>query len=424
MADPGALISSPYMQILLVLGLSFLMGLEREEHKARPGSYVSAGVRTIPLIGLLGYMLVVLSPDNLLLAAAGLLAVAVFLVVSYQHKIAQGSGGFTSEMAALVAYAVGALIAHNEPWIAVAVAVADVLLLSAKQSLEGLAQRLDQGELTTFVKFLLLAGVVLPVLPNQAFTQFGINPFRTWLIVVVVSGMSYGSYLLQRCVKARQSAVLSALLGGAYSSTLATVTLAKGSVGQGRPRLYSGAIVLATAVMYLRLGILIYIFNPALATQLEATFGILIVVTALAGLALMAVRSRADAAPVSGVEIDRNPLELVTAFVFAALFILLSVATRLVSQHLGSAGVYGLAGIMGVTDIDPFVLSLAQAGLGPAAAVATPITTAALAVIIAAASNNIVKGIYAISFGGRQVGLPALVVLTAIGIAGILIYAL
>ena len=79
---------------------------------------------------------------------------------------------------------------------------------------------------------------------------------------------------------------------------------------------------------------------------------------------------------------------------------------------------------MGVTDIDPFVLSLAQAGLGPAAAVATPITTAALAVIIAAASNNIVKGIYAISFGGRQVGLPALVVLTAIGIAGILIYAL
>jgi uncharacterized membrane protein (DUF4010 family) len=421
MGDSAGLISSPYIQILLVLGLSFLMGLEREEHKVQPGTYVAAGVRTFPLIALLGYMLVVLSPENLLPAAAGLIAVSVFLVISYQHKIADGSRGFTSEMAALVAYAVGALIARNQAWIAVSVAVADVLLLSAKQSLEGLARRLDEGELTTFVKFLLLTGVILPVLPNQSFTQFGINPFKTWLIVVVVSGMSYGSYLLQRCVKAKQSALLSALLGGAYSSTLTTVTLAKESVGQGQPKLYSGAIVLASAVMYLRLGILIYIFNPALAQQLQVTFAILIVMTAVAGLALMAARSRAETAPASGVQIDRNPLELGTAFLFAALFIILSVATRLVSQYLGSAGVYALAGIMGVTDIDPFIMGLAQTG-GPSAAAATPIATAALAVIIAAASNNVVKGIYATSFGGRRVGIPALIALAGIGIAGIIIF--
>jgi uncharacterized membrane protein (DUF4010 family) len=138
----------------------------------------------------------------------------------------------------------------------------------------------------------------------------------------------------------------------------------------------------------------------------------------------MALHSRTEAAPTSPVEIGGNPLELVTAFIFAALFIILSVVTRLAAQHLGSAGVYGIAGIMGVTDIDPFIMSLAQMGPVPAGGAVMPLSTAALAVIIAAASNNVVKGIYATSFGGRQVGIPALIVLTAIGIAGILIFVL
>jgi uncharacterized membrane protein (DUF4010 family) len=412
------ILASPYLQIVLVLSLSFLMGLEREEHKVQPGSTVAAGVRTFPLIALLGYMLAVVAPDNLIPLSAGLLAVALFLLVAYQHKLTEGSRGFTSEMAALLAFAVGALIAKNQYWIAATITVADVLLLSAKQSLSGLAQRLDQGELTTFVKFLLLSGVILPIVPNHPYTQFEINPFKTWLIVVAVSGMSYGSYALQRACRGRHTALLSAVVSGAYSSTLATVTLAKQSRGQDQPRLYAGAIVLASSVMYVRLGILIAVFNQALGLQLAPTLGGLAVATATVGL-VIALLHRGGPAAAPAAAIDRNPLELSTAFLFAGLFIVLTVATRLTATYLGSGGLYILAGIMGLTDIDPFIMGLAQSG-----GAATTVAVAALAVIIATASNNIMKGIYATSFGGRAVGIPAAIALSTLGLLGIAAFVL
>ena len=414
-ADP--ILSSPYVQVLLVLSLSFLMGLEREEHKVQPGSTVAAGVRTFPLIALLGYMLAVVAPDNLIPLSAGLLAVALFLLVAYQHKLAEGTRGFTSEMAALLAYVIGALIAKNQYWIAVTITVADVLLLSAKQSLSGLAQRLDQSELTTFVKFLLLSAVILPIVPNYAYTQFEINPFKTWLIVVAVSGMSYGSYALQRACRGRRTALLSAIVSGAYSSTLATVTLAKQSRDQDQPRLYAGAIVLASSVMYVRLGILIAIFNQALGLQLAPTLAGLAVATAIVGLAI-ALSHRGGTAAACAV-VDRNPLELSTAFLFAGLFIVLTIATRLTATYLGSGGLYILAGVMGLTDIDPFIMGLAQSG-----GASTTVAVAALAVVIATASNNVMKGIYATSFGGRPVGIPAAIALSSLGLLGVVAFVL
>ena len=320
-------------------------------------------------------------------------------------------------MAALLAYAIGALIAKNQYWIAVTITVADVLLLSAKTSLSGLAQRLDQGELTTFVKFLLLSAVILPIVPNHAYTQFEINPFKTWLIVVAVSGMSYGSYALQRACRGRRTALLSAVVSGAYSSTLATVTLAKQSRGQDQPRLYAGAIVLASSVMYVRLGILIAIFNQALGLQLAPTLAGLAVATAIVGLGI-ALTHRGDHAAECAV-IDRNPLELSTAFLFAGLFIVLSVATRLTATYLGNGGLFALAGVMGLTDIDPFIMGLAQSG-----GASTTVAVAALAVVIAAASNNVMKGVYATSFGGRTVGIPAAIALSAIGILGVIAFVL
>ena len=420
MTDLSHVFSSPYVQIVLVLALSFLMGLEREEHKLKPGMYVAAGVRTFPLIALVGYMLVTLSPQSMVPVTAGLLAVTAFLVATYVHKLSVRDSGFTSEMAALAAYLVGALVAHNDYWIAVAIAVTDVLLLSAKASLAGLIQHLDESELITFVKFLLLSVVVLPILPNHPFTQFEINPFKTWLVVVVVSGMSYVSYLLERKYKERNSVLLSAILGGAYSSTITTIALAKQAHGKAHPRLYCGAIVLASAMMYIRLGILTYVFNQTLGAQVVPILAGLAVLAAVTGVVLCMRGSREEEASAPGEASTpdsthkRNPLELSTAFLFGGLFIVLSIATRLVSQYLGSTGVYALAAVMGVTDIDPFILGLVQS-----AGQATVLATAALAIIIAAGSNNVVKGIYSITFGGRKVGMPSLICLTAISVLGI-----
>ena len=210
------------VKIVLVLFLSFLIGLEREEHKAEGVSYSFGGVRTFPLIGLIGYSIALISGSQLLPLTVGFLVVAAFLLLSYWHKLSSApeTAGVTSEMSGLTTFLVGALVYYGHFWIATTLSVASLLLLDLKAALEKLAVRIAPQEILTFAKFLLLTGVILPVLPNQEFGRFHINPFKTWLVVVAVSAISYGSYVLQKLTKERGGVVLAALLGGAYSSTV------------------------------------------------------------------------------------------------------------------------------------------------------------------------------------------------------------
>src|SRR5512135_3241487 len=175
------------VKILIVLVLSFLIGLEREEHKAG-GDYSFGGVRTFPLIGLVGYALALLSRDQLLPLFIGFAVVGAFLLMSYRHKLSAAQApaeppGVTTEMSGLATYVLGALVCQGYYWIAATIAVLSLFLLGLKQTLEGLSKRLDPEELLTFTKFLLLAAVILPTVPNKAFTEFGLNPFKTWLLV-------------------------------------------------------------------------------------------------------------------------------------------------------------------------------------------------------------------------------------------------
>jgi uncharacterized membrane protein (DUF4010 family) len=190
------------IKIFLVLSLAFLLGLEREEHKAAGTEYGFGGVRTFPLIGLIGYAVALTAGDENLSVVLGLAVVAAFLLVSYWHKLrVSGVAGVTTEISALATYLVGALVARDQFWVATTLAVAGLFLLELKTVLEGLATRIAPGEILTLAKFLLLTAVVLPVLPNQPFGPVAINPFKTWLVVVAVSAVSYGSYVIQRVTK-------------------------------------------------------------------------------------------------------------------------------------------------------------------------------------------------------------------------------
>src|ERR1039458_3069588 len=160
-------------KILLVLALSFLTGLEREEHHAGSEHYSFGGVRTFPLIGLIGYAMAFLSGGQFLAVAVGFAVVAGFLMLAYQHKVTvSGLAGFTSEMSALTTYLAGALVYRDQFWIATTISVASMLLLELKAVLEGLTKRFAPGEIFTFTKFLLLSAVILPVLPNREFGPF------------------------------------------------------------------------------------------------------------------------------------------------------------------------------------------------------------------------------------------------------------
>ncbi|MGD1215735.1 MAG: MgtC/SapB family protein [Terriglobales bacterium] len=402
------------LKIVLVLFLSFLIGLEREEHKVAVGSYSFGGVRTFPLIGLIGYSIALISGAQLLPLTVGFLVVAGFLLLSYWHKLSSAkAAGVTSEMSGLTTFLVGALVCYGHFWIATTLSVASLLLLDLKAVLEKLAVRIAPQEILTFAKFLLLTGVILPVLPHQEFSRFHINPFKTWLVVVAVSTISYGSYVLQKLTKERGGVVLAALLGGAYSSTVTTVVMARRAAREPHPHLFAGGILIASGVMYLRLVALLALFNRQLLSLLALPF------LALAGLAvgigwLWTRRADPSAQAVQREFEPNNPLELLAAFLFAGLFLAMMIATQLAVTYLGRAGVNTLAAIMGVTDVDPFIMGMTQA-----AGTLTPLKVAAAAVVIAAASNNLVKGIYAYSLADRKTGVQSLSLMAALAAVGL-----
>ena len=402
------------VKIVLVLFLSFLVGLEREDHKAQAGTYFFGGVRTFPLIGLLGYSIALLSGNQLLPLVIGFLVVAGFLMLSYWHKLSRSEvAGVTTEMSGLTTFVVGALVCYGHFWIATTLSVASLLLLDLKTALEKLAGRVAPREILTFAKFLLLTGVILPVLPRQEFTRFHINPFKTWLVVVAISAISYGSYILQKLTKSQGGIVLAALLGGAYSSTVTTVVMARRSAHEERPHLFAGGILIASGVMYLRLAILLALFNRRLMSLLDLWFVVFALVAILAGW-LWTRRTDPAAQPYTREFEPSNPLELGAAFIFAALFLAMLIATQLAVTYLGNAGVNTLAAIMGVTDVDPFIMGMTQA-----AGTLTPLKVAAGAVLIAASSNNIVKGIYAYSLANRKTGIQSLILLAGLALLGL-----
>lgn len=399
------------LQLLLVLVLAFLLGLEREGRKATAGHYVFGGVRTFPLIGLLGYGVALLNPGSWLAVMLGLLAVAALLVVSYAHKVASaGDAGVTTEVTGLYTYLVGALVASGAYWIATALVVVALLLLELKTALEGLAERIPPREVLTLTQFLLVSAVVLPLLPNQAFGPFAINPFRLWLVVVAVSGLSYASYILQQRLGEGVSVPAAAVLGGLYSSTMAALVLARRSREAEGGSFYAAAALLASSVMYLRVWLLLVLFAPALARQLSLSLFVLFFLgTAVAGpwLATGLVRSRGEGAT----KPPLNPLELTTALLFAAVFLLLTVGSQLVNRWWGEAGVYLFSVLAGVVDVDPYVMSVAQqaeTGLFP---------LAGKAVLLALAGNQLAKGAYAWFLGSRPMGRAALVALGVMALA-------
>lgn len=400
--------------LVLVLFLSFLIGLEREEQK-RGGKRVFGGVRTFPLLGLTGYVLALISRENLFGVLAGLVAVSAFMVMSYWHKLQTSpDAGITTEISGLVVYLVGVLVYMGLIWFACALVVVSLLLLELKVVLEGLTDRLEPEEITAFTKFLLLTLVILPMVPNQDFGPFRVNPFKTWLVVVAVSGISYASYLLLKLVKGRGGIFLSGILGGIYSSTVTTVVLAKRAATGRHPHDYSGSILTASGLMYLRILGLVWLFNTPLATTLAPAFTLLATVAIAAGWSWHHMPDEQEQVPPAPTQ-AHNPLELRTAFLFAALFVVILVATHLAVTYLGRSGIYSLAALMGVTDVDPFIMGMTQS-----AGLTTSLEVAASSIVVATACNNLVKGLYAYFFARGKAGFWSLVLLAGLSVLGLL----
>ncbi len=408
-----AAIPPDLLKILLTLFLSSLLGLEREEQRARSAELAFGGIRAFPLIGLTGYALALFSGPEMIPFSVGFLAVGSLLFLSYRHKIAaSATAGMTTEISALITFALGGLIFRNFFWVASTLVVFSLLLLELKIWLERISQKIPADEILTFTKFLLLTVVVLPIVPDESFGPFQINPFKTWLIVVATSTISYASYLIQKSMRGQGGVLLAALLGGAYSSTVTTVVLAKKAKDENRANLFNGAILAASGMMYLRIAILIGLFNMALFKILAPVFLALSILAIAVG-AAWSRRKDAQAEDIKSAGIPSNPLEIHTAVLFGGFFVAMMAISQLAVHHLGQGAVFGLATLMGLTDVDPFIMGMTQAH-------EATLTVAASAILIAAASNNALKGVYAYSFSKGRLGNMGLLTLWLLSSLGLL----
>ncbi|WP_165869202.1 MgtC/SapB family protein [Thiogranum longum] len=397
------LLSQIWFRFALVALFGFLTGLEFREYillrsKERPEiPAISLGTsRTFTFIAILGYLLFILDPEYRLYLA-GMAGLLLFFSLFYHYKLKSGQTGLLQPLIALIVYTFGAIISLQPPWFLVLVFVSLVFTLSTWKQTHRFVEHIDPREMPVLAKFMLLSGVILPLLPDTPISSYvPATPFKIWLAVVVVSSISYIGYILRKYLLTRQGYLVTGLLGGLYSSTATTVVLARKSKGLGKadPSLNAG-IISATGMMYLRLLILVAIMNPQLLLQAAPPlliFGFLSIAVAVY------VDKKATADPGMPPDLERsNPLELGIALLFAVLFVVMIVVTHLVISHFGRTGLDVLSIIVGFTDIDPFVLSILSGHY-------TSMTGQQLAgsIVVAAGSNNLLKAVYALALGERK----------------------
>ncbi|MCA1804660.1 MAG: MgtC/SapB family protein [Xanthomonadaceae bacterium] len=392
---------TPFFTLGVALALGLLIGLERgwKDREQEEGQRV-AGIRTYALIGLLGGVWGLLSEQlgQALLAAA---FVTLALVLVAAHALSQRQErdvGITGVIAGLLTFAFGAMATLGQATLAAAGAVVTTILLGTKPILHAWVGRMEKKELHATLKLLLISVVALPLLPNEGYGPWqALNPQRIWWMVVIIAAISFAGYFAMKIVGERRGILVTGLLAGLASSTAVTVhfsRLARGS--PGLENILASGILVACATMFPRILVVSGIFNPSLAWALLWPF---LAMTVTSYLAAWIFWRRGGPRHDHASTPLRNPFELVPALIFAGLLTAILLLSRVLSDHFGDAGIYLLAAVSGITDVDPITLSLANM-----AGDTLGIASAALAILIAAFVNSLAKAGLTLGIGGVQIG--------------------
>lgn len=345
-----------FSRLGIALGLSLLVGLQRQRRYAR-----LAGFRTFPLIALFGALCALLAEIfGGWILAGGLAALAIIIVGGNLPRLREGGerSGVTTEVTMLLMFAVGAYVMIGSPAVAIATCGAVVALLHFKPQMHSLAEKIGDRDFTAIVQFALISLVILPVLPNQVFGPFQVlNPFRIWLMVVLIVGISLGGYVAYKLVGARAGAWASGIFGGLVSSTATTVSVARQSKhNPGDTSIGVFVIMMASSITFIRVGILVSAMAPSFLqtaiVPLATLFGVLVL------LSLFSLRGRGAEAPARTEQ--KNPTELKSALFFGLLYGVILLVIAAANQYFGQQGLYVAALISGLTDMDAISLSISQ----------------------------------------------------------------
>jgi uncharacterized membrane protein (DUF4010 family) len=368
---------------LLSLGIGLLMGLERERNPAS-----RAGLRTFALVSLLGTVCALLAvrTESPWLLAAGLVVVGAMMISAYHRQPDANDPGTTSVVALLLVFCYGAMIWYGYRTLAVMLAILTTVLLYFKAELQTVSKQLTRRDITSVLQFCVLSLIILPILPDRNFGPYDtLNPYQVWWMVVLISGVSLAGYAALRIVGQRHGAPLLGLLGGLASSTATTLVYARHARDSAALIQLSLVVILtANLIVLVRLGTVAAIVQPTiLPSLLPVLAGGLI-----AGAAFVAFAWRKLEGSNELPELDlRNPTELFTALTFGAIYAVVLLLSAALSDHAGSLGLYAVAVVSGLTDVDAISLSsLRLFGQGKLAA-----SEATTAILLATLSNLVFK---------------------------------
>jgi uncharacterized membrane protein (DUF4010 family) len=393
------------LALATALAVGLLIGLEREQTKAERPAGQLGGVRTYPIVALIGALATLLAPASAWIPLIALLGVFALVAIAYAAEVKrEPDPGMTTEVSVIGTYLLGALAASRviEPMaerllLVAASGVAITFLLSSKQWFHAIAAKVSHADFYATVKFLIVAVIVLPLLPNRALGPLdAINPRTLGLLVVTISGLSFIGYVAMRLFGAKRGLLLGAALGGLVSSTAVTLSFSRrAKEAPSLAPVAAGAIAVAWTIMVVRVAVLVAVVAPQLLRPLAAPLGVVIAAT-LIGLLVVFRRDGGDAGP-QALEL-KNPFDLGSAIKVTAVFGLVLLASRAAVEYIGDRGLYLASALGGTTDVDAVTVSAAKAtaAVGPGVAIT--------AILIGIAVNTIVKTGLAIGVGGGKLG--------------------
>ena len=395
------------LAIALCVGL--LVGMQRER-KASP----IAGIRTFPLITLLGSFSAILADAfNGWVLAAGFLAVSVMLLVGNLVQLREGTidPGLTTEMAGLVMFGVGAALVKGYTASAIVISGVVAVLLHWKQPLQHFVGQISERDFKAIIQLVLIGLVILPMLPNQTYGWYNVlNPYNIWLMVVLISGISLIAYVAYKLLGARTGAILGGVLGGFISSTATTVSFSRQTkVNPDAASIASLVIMIASTIVFGRILLEIGIVAPEFLSQAAAPLGI---VMGLMGLLCVPRFLRVGQNSIEN-PTHNNPAQLKTALIFGGLYAVVLLAIAAAKVHFGARGMYLVAMLSGLTDMDAITLSTAEL-------VKTGHVTADTGwrvILLAALSNLVFKGGTVALLGSRRL-LFSISILFSIALGG------
>lgn len=408
---------------LIALLIGALVGIEREKHKSveRPGSF--GGLRTFILFAQTGAVAAWLSQQagSPWLFIAALLAVALIVVVAYvlESRSAPDALGVTSEISAITVFLLGGAVMYGYAELAVALGIATSAVLAFKQPLHGIVHRIGTDDLYAGLKLLIATFIVLPLLPNQPVDPLhALNPYKLWLLVILISGLSLVGYVAVRWLGPARGAVATGVTGGLVSSTAISLMFARQSRVDTDPLAgdtLAAGILLAWAVMFARVVVAVGIVYAALVPALLAPFVTMAIASAVLAAAFYR-RGTQRSRPLeqSGEVGVKNPFSLTAATQFGLLFALVLVIVELTERYAPPEGLYLVAAFAGLTDVDAITLSMAEY-----ARAGDTHRLAATAIVIAALSNTLVKCGMVVLLGSRALRLRLLGATTAVVLVGL-----